>query len=354
MTIKNIKIWKEDLDLKRPYSIAYKTVNQVESVFVLLEGNTGVWGIGAANPSKAVVGHDVDDTIQLLEEYADQLKNLKLDGIPSAIEQIRTITNGKTGPLTALDIALHDLMTKSLGVSVADYYGRYFNSLPTSITIGIKNVQETLEEAEEYIGLGFDHLKVKLGNDLEEDLERLAKLREQYGSNIQIRIDANQGYSISELEHFAKATQAFNLELIEQPVPEAQTLAVSSLPDSIRKQVAADEYLKTSKDALDLVEGPGACGIFNIKLMKSGGIAEAKQIAHIARLKGIDLMWGCNDESIVSISAALHAALSSPNTKYLDLDGSFDLARDIVSGGFQLDKGRLYLLDQAGLGLTLL
>jgi L-alanine-DL-glutamate epimerase-like enolase superfamily enzyme len=74
--------------------------------------------------------------------------------------------------------------------------------------------------------------------------------------------------------------------------------------------------------------------------MKCGGITPAREIAAIGGQAGIDLMWGCNDESIVSIAAALHVALSCPNTKYLDLDGSLDLARDFVSGGFHHSRRR--------------
>ena len=88
--------------------------------------------------------------------------------------------------------------------------------------------------------------------------------------------------------------------------------------------------------------------------MKCGGVTEARNIAFVAERSGIDLMWGCNDESIVSISAALHAALSSSATKYLDLDGSLDLARDVVSGGFVLEDGFLRVGEGYGLGLELL
>jgi L-alanine-DL-glutamate epimerase-like enolase superfamily enzyme len=94
-----------------------------------------------------------------------------------------------------------------------------------------------------------------------------------------------------------------------------------------------------------------ACGIFNIKLMKCGGVRPALRIATIAEIAGIELMWGCMDESIISISAALHAALASPATRYLDLDGSLDLARDVVSGGFVLQDGFLSTSDAPGLGV---
>ena len=69
---------------------------------------------------------------------------------------------------------------------------------------------------------------------------------------------------------------------------------------------------------------------------------KVKEIAIIAQNASIDLFWGCNDESIISITAALHAAYSCPNTKYIDLDGSFDLAEDLVTGGFKIENGLVF------------
>jgi L-Ala-D/L-Glu epimerase len=67
----------------------------------------------------------------------------------------------------------------------------------------------------------------------------------------------------------------------------------------------------------------------------------------------VTLMWGCMDESCIGISAALHAALASPATRYLDLDGSFDLAHDLGRGGFDVRDGCLHIVDVPGLGVTL-
>ena len=86
--------------------------------------------------------------------------------------------------------------------------------------------------------------------------------------------------------------------------------------------------------------------------MKCGGIHQGKRIAEIARMAGIDLMWGCNDESVVSIAAALHVAFASPQTKYIDLDGSLDLAKDLATGGFILEDGLMRPTDAPGLGVV--
>jgi len=108
--------------------------------------------------------------------------------------------------------------------------------------------------------------------------------------------------------------------------------------------------LLNQKDACALSHRPLSFGVYNIKLMKCGGIRAAKEIATIAKYAGIDLFWGCNDESIISITAALHAAYSCSNTKYIDLDGSFDLSKDIVEGGFILKDGFMHTTGLPGLG----
>ena len=142
------------------------------------------------------------------------------------------------------------------------------------------------------------------------------------------------------------------LELIEQPVPVKDTTELRRLPEATRRYLAADESLLDERDAWALSASPQPCGVWNIKLMKCGGIAPARRMADLADTAGIALMWGCMDESIISIAAALHAALASPATRYLDLDGSLDLARDVVAGGFVLRDGCLETAPGSGLGLT--
>ncbi len=181
----------------------------------------------------------------------------------------------------------------------------------------------------------------------------LTTLRERVGPEVSIRIDANQGCTVEEACSLGDLAGDLNLELIEQPLPATSDSELRHLPSSVRRIIAADESLHGEKDAHILAADPPACGIFNIKLMKCGGIRPALAIAQIAESASIDLMWGCNDESVVSIAAALHAAYACPQTRYLDLDGSFDLARDPATCGFVVEEGCLRLLDRPGLGVDL-
>jgi L-alanine-DL-glutamate epimerase-like enolase superfamily enzyme len=254
----------------------------------------------------------------------------------------------------AIDIALHDLWARHLNLSLVDLLGRCHRSLPTSITIGIKSVRESLEEADEYKGRGFKILKIKIGQSVEQDVACLSQIRQQVGREMVLRVDANQGYTLEEYKSFIDQTASLNLEFVEQPLPANNLVGMCRLPEAVRKTTAADESLLDARDAIECLQRPRPFGIFNIKLMKCGGIAPGLQIAKIADLAGIDLMWGCMDESRIGIAAALHAALASPNTRYLDLDGSLDLARDLVEGGFELINGELSVIDQPGLGVEMI
>ncbi len=355
MKIKSIRSWTADLGNSKPYTIAFKTVDDVRNAFVLITLENGTIGIGAANPSEYVTGESFAQCEAALSEGNLQfLLGQDIREFQQLLFEVWKRFPSNPAARAALDIALHDAFTRHLDVPLVKFLGQKIKSLPTSNTIGIKNVADTLKEAKEYGERGFTVLKVKLGKDLEEDIERLVKLREVFGRTFTIRIDANQGYTSAQTIEFVKRTAHLDIELIEQPLPAKAVAEMKKLPEEIRKKIAADESLLTPKDALELVMAPWAAGIFNIKLMKCGGVSQARQIADIALQAGVDLFWGCNDESIVSITAALHAAFACPHTKYIDLDGSLDLMNDVVKGGFVLKDGVMSCSEKPGLGVMLI
>ena len=354
MRIRRVSPRIEHFELSRPYTIAFRTVDAVRNGIVRIETDDGSVGLGCASPERFVTGETWETCGAALAEPALQwLVGRRVHELAALCRELRERFPGAPAARAAVDIALHDLWAKQLGVPLADALGRAHAALPTSITIGIKDAGATIEEAGEYLDRGFKVLKVKLGHSLDDDIERLHRLRDFTGEALVIRVDPNQGYSADDVSRFEEETASLDIEFLEQPMNAKDVDAMRALPDAVRDRLAADETLLEDSDALALVQPPRACGIFNIKLMKCGGVHAAKRIATIAETAGIELMWGCMDESVVSISAALHAAFSSPATRYLDLDGSLDLARDVADGGFLLEDGVMRTLDAPGLGVTL-
>ena len=352
MRIRRISTWTEHFELSRPYTIAFRTVDSVRNGIVRIDAGDGTTGLGCASPERFVTGETWEACDAALAEPGLQwLVGRGVHELTALCRELRERFPGAPAARAAIDIALHDLWAKQLGVPLCDALGRAHTALPTSITIGIKDADATVEEAQEYLDRGFRVLKVKLGHSLADDIERLGRLRAFVGEGIVIRVDPNQGYSADEVSRFVEATADLGIEFLEQPMKADDVGAMRRLPDSVKDRLAADETLLEEPEALALVQPPRACGIFNIKLMKCGGIHAARRIATIAETAGVELMWGCMDESVVSISAALHAAFSSPATRYLDLDGSLDLARDVADGGFVIEDGVMRTLEAPGLGV---
>ncbi len=354
MKIKSFQYSLKTIPLKKPYLITYSATSEVDIFVFEIVLKNGIEGFGTASPMVEVVGESAQDAFNTIDNdifFAETIVDKEIAEFKQIIHNIKVRYPNNPGLLAAIDIALHDAFCKSIKCSIAQFYGQKIPFLPTSVTLGIKNTADTMAEVKDYIAQGFHCFKMKIGIDFEADIDRIHSLLEFVGSQYEIRLDANQGYSISQLQSLFKQIKKYpNISMIEQPLKVGAEDDLLQLNLEQRKLLVGDESIKNPQAAFNFAQTKNF-GIFNIKLMKCGGILAANDIAHIAQFGNIDLFWGCNDESAVSIAAALHIALCSQQTKYLDLDGSFDLSYDIFNGGFKLEQGNLHLLKGFGVGI---
>lgn len=355
MKIIDIQVKRQSFKLVKPYKITNQLIDKVENCIVSIELDNGLCGYGAGAPIDFVTGETMTTALSALQpSKLAFLYDQSILSLPALSKQLQKAFQETPAAHAAIDIALWDAYAKMASKPLVDILGRAHDKLPTSITIGIKEINAAILEAKEYIKAGFKILKIKLGEEPLQDLELVFRLKEILPQSIKLRVDMNQGYTLEEFKHFLDKTKSLDLELFEQPIAKDKVKELATVAPFDREKVALDENLMTVEEGFELVAPEKLSGIFNIKLMKCGGISEALRIADLASYAGLDLMWGCMDESKISIAAALHTALASAKTKYLDLDGSFDLVEDIVNGGFLLEEGYLRTNDeQPGLGVEM-
>ena len=211
MKIKSVKIWSEDLKLSRPYTISYETIDSVENVFVHIQLEDGTWGIGAGSPAEFVTGENILSCVNALENHFEELLiDKNINSIDEICESINNRLSSTPAARAALDIALFDAHSKFHNISLIDFFGKCHNGLFTSVTMGIKSIKESADEAKEYVSNGFRFLKIKTGSDVDHDIELIHKVRETVGNSISIRVDANQGYSIEDLNKYVIKTKENN------------------------------------------------------------------------------------------------------------------------------------------------
>ena len=193
-------------------------------------------------------------------------------------------------------------------------------------------------------------IKIKVGASPEKDVGRLRAVREAVGNDIAIRIDANQGWSPTDAVRSLRAIEKYEIQDCEQPTPHWDWRGLKYVRDHSPIPIMADESVHSPHDAIEAARLE-ACDMFNIKLMKSGGILNATRIAHIADAAGMTCMLGCMAETSLGLTAAAHVVASQASIVYADLDSSLFVVNNPIAGGMRIDKGTVYLSPEPGLGL---
>lgn len=352
MKITNVKIEKLQLQLHKPFKIALGVIEHVHTVIVKIETDEGVYGIGEGAPMEFVTGESLDHIILSIGILEKQI----IGQNPLDIEKIHNIMNSalskNTGAKAAIDIALHDIKGKVMNAPLYRVLGGNSNNFETDITIGISSPSEMAKEAKERIDQGFKVLKIKAGLNPEQDIEAIKLIRQSIGNDIRLRMDANQGWTVSQSVKVMKAVERYGVEAVEQPLPCWDIEGMKSIRDKVDIMVMADETVFSPNDAIKIVKNNYA-DIINIKLMKSGGIYAGEKINAISESAGIRCMVGCMLESKIAITAGASLVASKKNITEADMDSFLYVKDPGIDGGLILEKGIITLPDKPGLGISI-
>jgi len=350
MKLSRCDVWRVKIPLVKPFVIATATMNCYEGVLVRLRSSDGTEGWGESAPSPAITGEWPRGVERELK--AASRKILSLDPLETAAS-LEAASRWVRGPaaLASLDIALHDLKCRHYSIPLCRLLGGHKRSVETSVTVSIRDEDETLRQAEALVKKGFKILKIKIGNDPKSDIARLRRLRGCLGSRVRIRADANQGYSVSGALRVLRGLYGCDVEFCEQPVPKDDLRALAKVRRSSLVPIMADESVRSPSDLLEIIRLKAA-DMINLKLMKSGGLRGAQQLAHIAEAAGMPCQMGCMIETRIGITAATHLALAEGNIRFADLDGHLELASDPSRGGVRTSGGHNRVPDVPGLGIS--
>ncbi len=325
-----------DLKLTTPFRISRGVQETSPNVIVEIV-HQDYKGYGEASPTEYY-----GETPASVLACIDLFKN-DIGDDPFALEDIMQrldITVGlNPAAKAAIDMALHDLMGKMLGVPLYKLLGLNATKTPyTSFTIGIDSPAQMAKKAT--LAKDYPILKVKLGT--KHDIEIIKAIREV--SNATIRVDANSAWTPKEAIKTISALAPYNIEFIEQPVSSHDFIGLKLIRENVPVPIFADESSVTVDDIPRIV---GCVDGINIKLMKCGGLRHALKMIHVARAHNLSIMLGCMIESSLAITAAAHL---TPLVDYADLDGNLLIENDPYEG-VKVQQGKLVLPDEAGLGV---
>ncbi len=346
-----------ELPLRDPFVIARSVPGEGRRITTVVaelgddaDGVDGPVGLGEGYP-EAYYG-DTPETmaavapvlLAAVEPVADGLRS----GLAEARAALEEAADRMAGALAhhgaakcAIDIALHDLVGKRLGITVRELLEMPADRPPTDFTLGIDTPEVVAERARR--AADFPALKIKVGGP--SDIATLEAVRRVYDGPI--RVDANTGWTLDGATELLPVLEQLGVELVEQPFPARRLDLLRELQARSPLPVVADESAVTIED-LDALAGVVA-GV-NVKLAKVGGVGPAKRMLARAREMGFRTFLGCMEETSVVIAAS---AVVSPLAEWVDLDGCLLLADDPVTG-LEIGPDKVWRLSpRPGLGLEL-
>lgn len=347
--ITQIAIYKLNIERTSPFRIALGTITHTENIVVRIEAADGTYGLGEGAPVATITGETQVGNWAMAPAMARLLIDRDALAIAARIAELNRALLGNPTLKSAFDIALHDLAAKTAGLPLYAYLGGEKRALVTDDTVSIETPQVMAKNARDVLARGFQAVKMKVGTNFEDDLARVAAVREAIGEDTPLRIDANQGWDVATAVRVLNALTPYNVQYCEEPIAHWNLDGQCIVRENSPIPIVADESLFDHHDAYRLAKA-GACDYFNIKLAKSGGIHTALKIDAVAEGAGIPCQLGCMFETRLASSAAAHFVCARPNIQYLDLDSHTGHATDPVEGGIQYDNGRILVPDEPGHG----
>ena len=351
MGIQQIEAYAVTLRYKEPFRIAPAASTESHNVIVKIVTDYDVVGWGESSPSKRVTGETPETVIKTLDRIVPKLIGECPLRIERDVELMDSIVKGSPAAKAAVDMALHDVLGKTARKPLFMLIGGYRTEVMTDKTLSIKSPREMAKDAVKAVKKGFGALKVKVGVNPVEDVERVKKIREAVGSGTELRVDANQGWTVRQAIEVLNKMERFEIQFAEQPVPAEDLRGLKRVRENSPIPIMADESVHSPADALRLIEAE-AVDMINIKLMKSGGILKGKKIALVAEAAGVPCMIGCMGESEIGIAAGAHLAAGIRNIQYADLDSDILLKDKLVKSGGAKVKGSMRTFPkECGLGI---
>jgi len=355
MKITDIELGHLSIPLKTPFKTALRTVTHVEDVLVKVLTDTSHVGYGAAPPTAAITGETRESIETAIEQHIKkQIIGQSIENLETTMQRLHQSVSKNTSARAAVDMALYDLWGQLYETPVYKLLGGYRKEIVTDITISVNEPEEMARDSLDAVKGGFRTLKIKVGKEPEKDITRLERIRETIGHDINLRLDANQGWTPREAVYILNSIKdaGIEIELVEQPVKGHDLEGLKFVTDHVSVPVVADESVFSTQDALKIIR-MHAADMMNIKLMKTGGIYNALKICALAESVGMECMIGCMLESKISVTAAAHLAGAKGIFTKIDLDPPLLCREDPIKGGALFSGEKIILSDEPGLGFQL-
>ena len=323
-----------------------------DHVLVQVVSSDGQTGWGEMSPLPSFCGETGPGALHAIEIIRAELLGGEVFDLEGAHRTMaRTIVHN-TLAKSALDLALHDLIGKTLGQPVYRLLGgRARTPIPLCWAVAVPGIDAAAAEAAARAEEGYQAVKLKVGLDAAETEARVRAVREAVGPKIALRLDINAHYTGSEAVTLIRRLEDCDLQYVEQPARPGDTAGLAEVSRRVGTPVMVDEGVWSPEDVIEVVRHRAA-DVVNVKIGKLGGLLPARKAVAIAESAGLGCMIGCMLEGGIGMLAGAHLGGALPGiTHASELVGSLLYERDVLDISELYQGGTLKVPDTPGLGI---
>ncbi len=328
-----------------------------EYVLVRVSTDAGIDGAGEATVLSRWSGETVWEAQALIDRVYDPLLRDRdptdVDGVAAVMDQA---AQDNWFAKSAVEMACWDICGKELGRPIYQLLGGPVRPLTIGcrFSMGAYEPDRARRRAAELVAAGFDTIKVKVGTDVAQDVERVRVVRETIGASRAMVIDANCGYDAKTAIAVSRELEDCRVGLFEQPTPRGDFEALAEVRRAIKPQVMADDICFDLADAMECVRHR-ACDVISVYPGKNGGIAKSKRIVEYAALHGVACSIGSNLELDIASAAMCHLVVACRNMNVEKYPGDI-LGPDyhefsVVKEPLEIRGPTITVSDRPGLGI---
>lgn len=282
---------------------------------VRVETDAGIDGVGEATVSPLWSGETVWGTQAIIERlFAPLLIGMDPTNIEEIDHKLDSAAEGNWFAKSAIEMACWDIAGKEKGKPVYELLDGLVRprEIKCRFSMGAYPPERVRNTVPDLIARGFHTIKVKVGQSIEKDVERVALVRELIGPDREIIIDANCGYSPKDAIEAARQMEPYNVVLFEQPTPRDDYKGIAEVRKNVSMPVMADDMVFTFNQARECLRH-NAVDVISIYPGKCGGIRKCRNIATMAAEHGVACSIGSNLELDVGTAAMCHLVVGTPN-----------------------------------------
>jgi o-succinylbenzoate synthase len=348
MRLSGVELRRIAMPLVAPFRTSFGTETAREVLLLRVESDSAEgWG-------ECVAMTDPLYSSEYVDAAADVLRRFLIPALPAAVDGSTVAPalakfKGHRMAKAALEMAVLDAELRAEGRTLARELGATRDAVPCGVSVGIMDsIPELLEAVGGYLAEGYVRIKLKIEPGW--DVEPVRAVRERFGDDVLLQVDANTAYTAADARHLARL-DPFGLLLIEQPLDEEDILGHAALARVVRTPICLDESITSARAAADAIR-LAACEIVNIKPGRVGGYLEARRIHDVCVAHGVPVWCGGMLETGIGRAANVALAALPGFTLPGDTSGSARYYKTDITEPFVLADGHLPVPTGPGLGVT--